>query len=104
MSVDVLYDLMTVSQASVVVDSTTAKLLVIRKEDKNWLNEELKFAIDSAILAEEFVDFDRPEKTHTEVDGAVGRMRGWAQWKEKLINQFMREANMERRTNKLVDN
>ena len=104
MSIDALYDLMTVSQASVVVDSTTAKLLVIRKDDKNWLNEELKFAIDSAILAEDFVDFDRPEKTHAEVDKAVGRIRGWDQWKENLIDQFMKEANMERRTNKLVEN
>ena len=102
--VDRLYDILTVSQASVVVDSTTAKLLVIRKEDKGFLSEELKFAIDQAVLAENFQDFDRPEKTPTEVQTAVDRTRGWDKWKAKLIDEFLTEANMNRRTNKLVDN
>jgi len=102
--VDRLYDILTVSQASVVVDSTTAKLLVIRKEDKGFLSEELKFAIDQAVLAENFQDFDRPEKTPAEVQTAVDRTRGWDKWKAKLIDEFLTEANMNRRTNKLVDN
>ena len=46
MSVQALYDILVVSQASIVVNSATAKLLVIKKEDKNFLSEELKFAID----------------------------------------------------------
>ena len=103
MSEQALYDVLIASQASVVVDSTTAKLLVIRKEDKNFLSEELKFAIDQSILAEDFHDFDRPEKTHMEVKTAVERIRGWDQWKDKLIDAVLTEANMNRRINKLLD-
>ena len=104
MSAQALYDILVVSQASVVVNSTTAKLLVIRKQDKNFLSEELKFAIDQAILSENFSDFDRPEKTHMEVQTAVDETRGWDQWKDQLIDTFLTESNMNRRANKLVDN
>ena len=48
------------SQMSIVVNSATAKFLVVRKEDKNFLNEYLKGCIDRAIFNENFNDFDRP--------------------------------------------
>lgn len=42
------------------VTSATAKLIIIRKEDKTFLNEALKQAIDKAIIEENFMDHDRP--------------------------------------------
>jgi hypothetical protein len=42
------------------VTSATAKFLVVKKEDKNFLNEYLKGCIDRAVLEEDFFDYDRP--------------------------------------------
>jgi len=42
------------------VTSATAKLIIIRKEDKTFLNEALKQEIDKAIIEENFMDHDRP--------------------------------------------
>ena len=48
------------SQTSITVVSAVAKLIVIRREDKTFLNEMLKQSIDRVILEQEFKDFDRP--------------------------------------------
>lgn len=45
-----MQDNLTRSQTSIVVMSATAKLIVIRREDKTFLNESLKQSIDRVIL------------------------------------------------------
>jgi hypothetical protein len=40
--------------------SSTAKVIVIRREDKTFLNEALKEEIDRVILGSDFKDYDRP--------------------------------------------
>jgi predicted oxidoreductase (fatty acid repression mutant protein) len=40
--------------------SATAKVIVIRREDKTFLNEALKQSIDKVILEQDFKDVDRP--------------------------------------------
>jgi len=42
------------SQTSIVVNSATAKLIIIKKEDKTFLNEALKQSIDRVIIDENF--------------------------------------------------
>jgi hypothetical protein len=60
MLVEKLQDNLIRSQTSVVCSSSTAKLIVIRKEDKSFLNEALKQAMDKVILDQNFKDYDRP--------------------------------------------
>ena len=47
--------------------SSTAKFLVIKKEDKGLLNEYLRVCIDRAILETNFVDKDRPQDNQNDV-------------------------------------
>jgi hypothetical protein len=42
------------SQTSIMVTSATAKLIIIKKEDKTFLNEALKQSIDRVIIDENF--------------------------------------------------
>ena len=42
------------SQTSIIVTSATAKLIIIKKEDKTFLNEALKQSIDRVIIDENF--------------------------------------------------
>lgn len=49
------------AQTSIIVTSSTAKFLVVKKEDKGLLNEYLRICIDKAILKTNFEDLDRPE-------------------------------------------
>ena len=56
-----LYGQLMLAQASIIVTSSTAKFLVIKKEDKGLLNEFLRLCIDRAILETNFADVDRPE-------------------------------------------
>ncbi len=55
-----MHDNLMRSQTSIVVVSSSAKLIVIRREDKTFLNESLKESIDKVILEQDFKDFDRP--------------------------------------------
>lgn len=48
------------SQTTIFVNSASAKLLVVKKEDKSFLEEGLKQSIDKAVLDMNFKDFDRP--------------------------------------------
>lgn len=57
-----MYDQLQESQASVYVTSATAKVLVIKREDKSFLNVALKESIDRLVMEMEFKDFDRPVK------------------------------------------
>ena len=47
------------SQSTILVTSSTAKLIVLKKEDKGLLNEYLRVCIDRAILETNFADVDR---------------------------------------------
>lgn len=67
MLVDKMHYALVRSQASIVVTSATAKFLVVKKEDKNFLNEYLKGCIDKAVLEEDFYDYDRPLPTFEDV-------------------------------------
>ena len=49
------------------VTSATAKLIVIKKEDKTFLNEALKQSVDRVIIEEHFQDHDRPLKNFKEI-------------------------------------
>ena len=51
--------------------SSTAKFLVIKKEDKGLLNEYLRVCIDRAILETNFEDMDRPQKNQADVQNSV---------------------------------
>ena len=62
-----LYEQLMQAQASVIVTSSSAKFLVIKKEDKSLLNEYLRVCIDRAILETNFTDLDRPEKNQNHV-------------------------------------
>lgn len=55
------------AQASIIVTSSSAKFLVIKKEDKSLLNEYLRVCIDRAILDTNFVDKDRPQDNQNDV-------------------------------------
>lgn len=57
--------------------SSTAKVIVIRREDKTFLNEALKEEIDRVILRSEFRDFDRPLSNFKQVQRAVEKNRSW---------------------------
>lgn len=48
------------SQTSIMITSAIAKLIIIKKEDKTFLNEALKQSIDKVIIDENFKDHDRP--------------------------------------------
>ena len=49
------------------VTSATAKLIVIKKEDKTFLNEALKQSVDKVIIEENFQDHDRTLRNFKEV-------------------------------------
>ena len=55
------------AQTSIIVTSSTAKFLVVKKEDKGLLNEYLRICIDKAILKTNFEDLDRPELSQGKV-------------------------------------
>ena len=74
------------AQASVIVTSSTAKFLVIQKEDKGLLNEYLRVCIDRAILETNFEDMDRPQKNQADVQNSVQTQRGWTIYKERFMN------------------
>lgn len=54
-----------------VADTATVKLMSIRKEDKNFLNEMLKNIIDRKILEQGFRDYDRPMDRKEDVMNVV---------------------------------
>jgi hypothetical protein len=58
--IDLMHDCLIRSQTTIQVTSATAKLVVIRREDKTFLNEALKQSIDKIILDQDFKDADRP--------------------------------------------
>ena len=98
-----LYKQLMQAQASVIVTSSTAKFLVIQKEDKGLLNEYLRVCIDRAILETNFEDMDRPQKNQADVQNSVQTQRGWTIYKERFMNQIMKEAKMSKKANKLLD-
>lgn len=80
------------SQTSIQVMSATAKLIVIRREDKTFLNEALKQSIDRVILEQDFKDFDRPLNNQKEVNNAVMKERQWIRDKKRTECMILREA------------
>jgi len=97
MLVDKLYEVLVSAQASVVVTSATAKFLVVRKDDKNFLDAYLKSCIDRAVLDEDFFDYDRPLPTFEDVQTELARKRGYNEWKlfyEDILLSEIRAARM----------
>ncbi len=76
------------------VTSATAKLILIKKEDKGLFNEYLRVCLDRAILETNFSDLDRPESNHKDVQTAVQKSRGWTTFKDKFMQQIMQESKM----------
>ena len=83
MFADHMQDSLIRSQCSIIVTSAEAKVIVINKEDKSFLNESLKQAIDKAIMDKNFMDFDRPLVNFKAVREAESQNRGWIQYKRK---------------------
>ena len=54
MFIEFMHESLIRSQTSIMVTSSTAKLIVIKKEDKTFLNEALKQSIDKVIIDENF--------------------------------------------------
>lgn len=67
MFIEFMHESLMRSQTSIMVTSSTAKLIIIKKEDKTFLNEALKQSIDRVIIEENFKDHDRPLKNFKEV-------------------------------------
>ena len=91
------------SQTSIMVTSSTAKLIIIKKEDKTFLNEALKQSIDRVIMEENFKDHDRPLKNFKEIQKTLEEAKGWIAHKKKLEEDFLKEAKFNRNLNKLLD-
>jgi len=72
--------------------SATAKLIVIRREDKTFLNEALKQSIDRVILEQDFKDFDRPLNNFKEVQHSVVQAKQWITKKKRIEGVMLREA------------
>lgn len=98
-----LYQQLMQAQHSIIVTSSTAKFLVIKKDDKNLLNEYLRLCIDKAILETNFMDLDRPENNQNDVMAVVQKSRGWTTFKENFMSQIMKESKMSKKANKLLD-
>ena len=49
------------SQISIIADTAIVKVMVIKREDKNFLSDNLKNLIDRAIMEKRFIDYDRPK-------------------------------------------
>ena len=84
------------SQCSITVTSAEAKVIVINKADKSFLNESLKQAIDKAIMDQNFKDFDRPFVNFKAIGEAESQNRGWIQHKRKTQEQFLKESKASR--------
>lgn len=54
MLIDALYEKLMKSQTSIVVTTETAKVLVLKKTDKNFLDESIKVSIDNKLLTNNF--------------------------------------------------
>ena len=78
-----MQDMLMRSQTSIVVMSATAKLIIIKREDKTFLNENLKQSIDRAILEQDFKDFDRPLDNFSEIKRAVQKEKEWTRVKKR---------------------
>ena len=71
------------AQTSIFVASATCKVIVIRREDKSFLNVALKESIDRMVMAMRFKDYDRPYKNSTEVKHSILEHKSWIQNKQK---------------------
>ncbi|CDW81425.1 tpr repeat-containing protein [Stylonychia lemnae] len=91
------------SQLTVVANTASVKVMVIRKEDKNFLNETLKNIIDRRLLEKRFRDADRPLDNIKNVLEIVEQEKTWKQFKTKLESDMLREVAMTRKINKLLD-
>lgn len=78
-----MHDSLMRSLTTIYVTSASAKLIVIKKEDKTFLNEALKQSIDKAIVDQDFRDFDRPLNNQRDCLRAVEQTKGWIQFKKK---------------------
>lgn len=103
MFIDHMHDNLMRSQTSIMVISAVAKLIVIKKEDKTFLNEALKQSIDKVIIEENFKDHDRPLPNFKEVQNAVETERGWIAKKKHMEEDVLREAKFNRAANKLLE-
>ncbi len=91
-----LHDNLLRSQTSIVVTTHTAKLIIVRKEDKSFLNEALKQAVDKVILDTNFKDHDRPMANFEEIQSHVAKERGWIEYKEQFQDDLLRKAKLGR--------
>lgn len=89
------------AQASVVVTSATAKFLVVRKDDKNFLDAYLKGCIDRAVLEEDFFDYDRPLPSFEDVQTELARKRGYRNWKHYYEDMIRNENRVARLSGKM---
>ena len=60
-----------------IATTSIVKAMILRKEDKNFLNETLKNIIDRKLLERKFRDQDRPHDNMDEIIKIVDREREW---------------------------
>ncbi len=85
------------SQTSIVVVSSSAKLIVIRREDKTFLNESLKESIDKVILEQDFQDFDRPLSNSKNLQHTVEQTKEWMRFKCQTEEASLQDSFNNRR-------
>ena len=77
--------------------------MVLRKEDKNFLNETLKNIIDRKLMEKRFRDWDRPMKNMEEIRSKCESEKEWKEMKTRLEAEMLREVAMTKKINKLLD-
>ena len=78
------------------VTSASAKLIVIRREHKSFLSEELKQSIDRVICDMHFKDFDRPLDNWRDLRRDVQQRRQWQQQKQQIQTKLIVESQQAR--------
>eukprot|EP00347_Sterkiella_histriomuscorum_P020912 403335983 len=91
------------SQLTVVAHTSTVKVMVVKKDDKNFLNETLKNIIDRKLLEKKFRDIDRPVDNINQILEIVDSEKRWKTYKSKLEIEMLREVAMNKKLNKLLD-
>jgi len=98
-----MFDELRRSQLTIIASSASVKLMIIKREDKNFLSETLKTFIDKKIIDTAFEDLDRPFAKHADLEAAVESDTAWRKYKEEIEENMLKEMAIDRRMNKLLD-
>jgi len=91
------------SQLTIIACTSSVKVMVVRREDKSFLNETLKNIIDRKLIEKKFRDADRPFDRMGQVLDRANAEKEWTAYKNKLEVDLLREVAMSKKINKLLD-